>query len=408
MATHDDSTDATVLPDTPADGITPLQKMYSACAGAVLTSLLTTPLDLVKTRLQSQAPAAGLPCEMVAAQLHQFPRTPSPLGALSKVDVCFCTVPSRRALTCFWRASTMGSNQLTPSTTTAAALEFPAMGQGPTTWTSPRPVEPRPVLRGTLDGVIQIGRQEGFWGLWRGLSPTLVMSVPTTVIYFVGYDHLREQLGRIFRERRRADLDQYTPFVSGAVARTLSATVISPLELVRTRMQSSASHNLTVVLKGLLTMTRTLGITSLWRGLTPTLWRDVPFSAIYWTVYERFKRDLGEWCGHSTSLSRPLSTTEEFRISFMSGAMSGMLAATLTIPFDVAKTRRQIDLAQRPTAQMESTLELMRRIVQHEGVGALYRGLSARLIKVAPACAIMISSYELGKRFFDSSTFTRV
>ncbi|KAJ1652933.1 Carrier protein, mitochondrial [Dispira simplex] len=380
--------------------------MYSACAGAVLTSLLTTPLDLVKTRLQSQT-SAGLPCEMVTTQLHQFPRKPSPLGALYKVDVCFCTVPSRRALNCIWRSSTTGPNQLTATT----ALEFPVMGHGPTTWTSPHPVEPKPVLRGTLDGVIQIGRQEGFWRLWRGLSPTLVMSVPTTVIYFVGYDHLREQLGRAFRARRRLDLlDQYTPFLAGAAARTLSATVISPLELVRTRMQSSASHNLSVVLKSLLTMTRTLGITSLWRGLTPTLWRDVPFSAIYWTVYERFKRDLGEWCSQPSSLSRPLSTTEEFRISFVSGALSGMLAATLTIPFDVAKTRRQIDLAQRPTAQMESTLELMRRIVQHEGMGALYRGLSARLIKVAPACAIMISSYELGKRFFDPSisSFTRM
>jgi solute carrier family 25 protein 39/40 len=33
----------------------------------------------------------------------------------------------------------------------------------------------------------------------------------------------------------------------------------------------------------------------------------------------------------------------------------------------------------------------------------LYVGLLPRLLKIAPSCAIMISSYELGKRFFANS-----
>jgi solute carrier family 25 protein 39/40 len=32
----------------------------------------------------------------------------------------------------------------------------------------------------------------------------------------------------------------------------------------------------------------------------------------------------------------------------------------------------------------------------------LFPGLVPRLVKVAPACAIMISSYEYGKRFFQN------
>jgi solute carrier family 25 protein 39/40 len=42
----------------------------------------------------------------------------------------------------------------------------------------------------------------------------------------------------------------------------------------------------------------------------------------------------------------------------------------------------------------------MAQIAQREGVGALFAGLGPRLAKVAPSCAIMIASYEMGKTFF--------
>lgn len=40
------------------------------------------------------------------------------------------------------------------------------------------------------------------------------------------------------------------------------------------------------------------------------------------------------------------------------------------------------------------------RIYQNYGVKGLFAGLTPRLIKVAPACAIMISTFEHGKQFF--------
>lgn len=35
-----------------------------------------------------------------------------------------------------------------------------------------------------------------------------------------------------------------------------------------------------------------------------------------------------------------------------------------------------------------------------DGASGFFRGVIPRAVKVAPACAIMISSYEMGKLFF--------
>lgn len=58
------------------------------------------------------------------------------------------------------------------------------------------------------------------------------------------------------------------------------------------------------------------GAKVLWRGLPPTLWRDVPFSAIYWMGYEQTKQALVQ----SSLLASELHT------SFLAGALSGMVS----------------------------------------------------------------------------------
>ncbi len=45
-------------------------------------------------------------------------------------------------------------------------------------------------------------------------------------------------------------------------------------------------------------------------------------------------------------------------------------------------------------------VETARGIVRSRGLSGLFVGLAPRIMKIAPACAIMISSYEYCKRFF--------
>lgn len=132
---------------------------------------------------------------------------------------------------------------------------------------------------------------------------------------------------------------------------------------------------------------RAEGVTSLWKGFTATIMRDVPFSAIYWPLYEAL---------------RP--PEYEFKRCFLAGAFAGTLASTLTLPFDVIKTQRQLELGESLAGGsgggVPSNRAVAHEIYSAHGARGFWTGLTPRILKVAPACAIMISSYEFFKQFF--------
>ncbi|KAM4706297.1 mitochondrial glutathione transporter SLC25A40 isoform 2-T2 [Rhinophrynus dorsalis] len=319
-----------------SNNITPIQQMISSSTGALLTSLFVTPLDVVKIRLQAQSkPFLKGKCFVYCNGLMDH--------------ICLCTNGNSRA----W---------------------YKAPGH----------------FSGTMDAFVQIVRNEGVRSLWSGLPPTLVMAVPATVIYFTCYDQLRDILiPRMPGNAESASL------IAGATARLWSATLISPLELIRTKMQYRplSYKELRLCIQSSVAKD---GWLALWKGWGPTVLRDVPFSAMYWYNYE---------FGRKLLCQRYNKSEPSFSINFTAGAVSGSIAAIVTLPFDVVKTRRQIEVGElelfnNSQKRSTSTWKLMYRIVGDSGFSGLFAGLIPRLIKVAPACAIMISTYEFGKTFF--------
>jgi len=260
------------------------------------------------------------------------------------------------------------------------------------------------------------------------------MAVPANIIYFTGYEWLRfnsrSPIARTFR-------DEYAPLVAGVSARILAATAVGPIELFRTRLQAShgesAAGHVQDTFRGIREMVGTHGYRSLWRGLTLTLWRDVPFSGMYWWGYENirgkltdvrerrrgraFEADVSRGRARRRSQSRE-NHTDTLLDSFTAGALSGALASIATTPFDVGKTRTQVYMdsakgsvesggakgsataATAAAAEEQNMVRLLWHILKTEGVPGLFRGWIPRALKVAPACAIMISSYEVGKKVF--------
>jgi len=244
-----------------------------------------------------------------------------------------------------------------------------------------------------MDAFVQIGRFEGFHTLWRGVTPTLVMSVPGTVVYFSLYDQIRPHLGN----------GQLAPGACGAISRVFAATAVSPLELLRTKMQATQGVSYADAVRVIRATVTREGVVSLYRGLSSTLLRDVPFSALYWTGYELLRSRFGAAMHPQTfdPAAPPVG------VSFTAGALAGSFAAVVTLPFDVIKTRQQsligeqiVTTAGGVSLEREPTAAIVRDIYRHYGLRGFFAGITPRVAKVAPACAIMISTYEFFKQFF--------
>lgn len=329
--------------------LTPLQQMICSSSGALVTSCFTTPLDVIKVRLQAQEKMSLIGKR--SFQLHHHP------GNLLE-SLCLCTHCSNHLYTLANKIQPVVA--MKPHITRSARVVF-----------------------------ANIVKREGISSLWSGLPATLLMAVPATVVYFTAYDCLKYKLGYIESDPSTI----YIPVLAGCLARVCAATLISPLELVRTKMQSTR-----LSYRELCTAMRVSihnnGLLFLMRGLGPSLLRDVPFSAIYWLGYESTK---GYYMRHyGTGNPRKM-------VTFLGGAVSGTIAAVLTLPFDVVKTHRQIELGEAAVHQhkkLTSTWIIIAELYRRRGISALFAGIAPRVIKVAPACAIMITIYESGKSFF--------
>jgi len=371
--------------------LNPKQQMMASGAGALMVSLFMTPLDVVKIRLQTQDQIFAKKCFLYSNGImdHLCPRTNGdpPVRAIHTAEeICNCKWYNRPKY-----------------------------------------------FNGTLDAIVKISRTEGISSLWSGLSPTLVLAIPTTMIYFTAYEQLKsvisKQVNKYNVRKEMNDLDgdavknlhnnsasaevrspvnhsksnieglgydevpeqspAWISLVSGGIARIGAVSIVSPLELIRTKMQSQkmAFYQVRSCLADLI---KTRGITGLWSGYTATLLRDVPFSALYWPLYEQTKYLMGR---------------ESYTNTFVSGAVAGSVASTITLPFDVLKTMKQIEMGEKDIMDVKSGVsrtnrEIFRGIIKEQGVKGLFSGLTPRILKVAPACAIMISSYEFFKNFF--------
>lgn len=168
---------------------------------------------------------------------------------------------------------------------------------------------------------------------------------------------------------------------------------------------------------------------TLFRGYLALLGRNLPFTAIQFPLYEHLRGILSRAVGlkagtrasdggvedvhaddaqsSSSNENATSAPQSEFvkagLVSGASAAIAGSIAAAVTTPVDVAKTRIMLgsdgasSSSSSSSASTRGVLSTMRNIAQKEGALALMRGGALRSAWTALGAGVYLGSYEAGR-----------
>ena len=329
--------------------------------GGITSTLLTSPLDVLKTRLQGDFYQTQLLHELQAKH-HNVPSRPTLLS-----------VPR------------------------AAWFHVAETGQ----------------LLGS------IYTQEGFRALFKGLGANLIGVVPARSINFFVYGNGKRILTENFNPERKENV-WWIHLAAAATAGIVTGTATNPIWLVKTRLQLDKNRASDNPSKGrqyknsLDCVRQTIrheGFRGLYKGLTAS-YLGVTESSVQWVLYERMKLGLARREARRLAEHNYRRTwfddTEEFAGKFCAAAGAKFFAAVITYPHEVVRTRlRQAPIVTtetgKVTAKYTGLIQCFTTIGKEEGMRGLYGGMTPHLLRVVPSAGIMFGMYEVTLRFLGTS-----
>jgi len=222
-------------------------------------------------------------------------------------------------------------------------------------------------------------RAGGFKGVYRGVGSVLIGSAPGAAAFFTTYDHLKQTLP--------APLAHPSPFnhvVAASVGEMVACLVRVPVEVVKSRTQTGSYGLKASSFDALRRVVAADGFFGLYRGFGMTIAREIPFTSIQFPLYEFLKTRVSRSLGH-----RPLEAYE----AALCGSVAGGVAAAITTPLDVLKTRVMLDLRD-PSKPSPSPLTRLTSIYKSEGPSALFSGVVPRTLWISAGGAVFLGVYE--------------
>jgi solute carrier family 25 folate transporter 32 len=204
---------------------------------------------------------------------------------------------------------------------------------------------------------------------------------------------------RVVRDAARAVTDpQVSNALAGAGAGAVAATIVCPLDVLKTRLQVSTTRAggdaYVSTFQSLRSIVQLEGFIGLYRGLTPTIAALLPNWAVYFTAYEFLKRSSFQKSRRALANGDDTENETESELAaslrhMTSAAGAGAATVFVTNPLWVVKTRLQVQHSRAlrgsmPTrAVYKGTLDALRRVATEEGARGLYSGLAPSLAGIA-------------------------
>ena len=175
----------------------------------------------------------------------------------------------------------------------------------------------------------------------------------------------------------------------------VAATIVYPLEVVKTMLTLHPEKCGGTVGGALQTVFRKGGLGALYRGLGPTLVAMFPYVGVEFMVYETLKKQWQASVG-------PISVA----VLLLFGALSGAAGQASAHPLDVIRRRLQMQSMNNKKSGSEGSKNTynnmftgLYRVQKEEGIAALFNGLGPACLEKIPSTAIGYFIYEAMKKF---------
>jgi solute carrier family 25 S-adenosylmethionine transporter 26 len=245
----------------------------------------------------------------------------------------------------------------------------------------------------------------GFSGIYRGVGSAVVGSAPGAAFFFVTYESTKSLLSRhpVFPWLRSPESEggvgPATHMLAASLGEIAACAVRVPTEVVKQRAQAGQQGGKSAAaLKAILDLRRTAGLVGVWRelyrGWGITVFREVPFTVIQFPLWEGLKawgRERRERTGRGLfGDGKKGRDGEEVGAmeSAVYGSLSGAVAAGVTTPLDVLKTRVML------STQRESFWSVAKGILRDHGVRPFFAGIGPRVMWISIGGAIFLGSYQ--------------
>jgi hypothetical protein len=231
---------------------------------------------------------------------------------------------------------------------------------------------------GFIPIIKRIYSEEGLKGFYRGFFPNLIKSPIGSAIYF----STLEKNKRILKQMNFTNTS--TNLLSSALARTLQCILLNPLLVVITRFEVIGFNSYTSLLDAIIKIKRDEGIKSYFLGLKPLLVKEIPTSALFYTLYEIFKNT---WRSFGVNNVQLLAST--------SAMLANIIISVLNNPLDVLRTRVQyLHFSKNENHKYKGIVSGIIHIAKTEGIKGLLVGMTPRVIKRATAGSVSWTLYE--------------
>eukprot|EP00128_Syssomonas_multiformis_P017438 Colp12_sorted_trinity150504_noHs@4954 len=229
--------------------------------------------------------------------------------------------------------------------------------------------------KSAVHAFVNVVRQEGFFGLYTGLSAALLRQATYTTTRLGVFSQIQNKLKE---HNNGGAIPMYQKMVAGLTAGAAGAIVGTPAEVALVRMTADGRlpaelrRNYKNVGDALFRVVREEGVMTLWRGCGPTVARAMLLNMAQLSTYSQAKQMLlaSGYFKDNTGCHMAASLT------------SGFMATFVSLPSDIIKTRMQNMATVNGVPEFKGSVDCVKQLVKKEGVLALWKSFPTFFVRI--------------------------